>query len=236
MIGAMEKGIQAARIAAPPMGVCEGVDLRTIPKFVSFKAAMLHNKLTQQFTILVLSFLLCAQYLINRHETLSLYEKLRTKEYILAPGVQDFTPASSGTVSDEYVADAVNDFLSLIGNVGSGNIEEQYKSVSDLMSPSLKARFLTESQEWITKVKSESISELFTVTDKEIVSHDDGTFQTTIFGKRDRYINNEYAGRADEVIELTLELIPPKKEKRWYLQIDNLTRSSLANYKTKKKL
>ena len=33
MIGAAEKGIEAARLTAPPQGAYEGVDLRVLPKY-----------------------------------------------------------------------------------------------------------------------------------------------------------------------------------------------------------
>ena len=235
MLGPLEKGIQAAKVSTPPVGTYEGVDLRTLPKFISFKAAMLHNKMTLQFVIAVMSFLFLGMYLVKTKETLSLYEKLRTKEYILAPGVQDFTPASPDTVSDEYVSDAVNDLVSLLGNTSPSNIKEQYKSLSDIMSPQLKPKFLSESAPINDQTKTDGISEIFNVTGKEIVAHDDGTFQVTVFGKRDRYINNEYVGKADEVLEIVLELIPPKKQKRWFLQIDSLVRESVEIFSKKKR-
>ena len=103
------------------------------------------------------------------------------------------------------------------------------------MSPQLKPKFLSESAPIIDQTKTDGISEIFNVTGKEIVAHDDGTFQVTVFGKRDRYINNEYVGKADEVLEIVLELIPPKKQKRWFLQIDSLVRESVEIFSKKKR-
>ena len=98
MIGAMEKGMQAAQVVTPPKGTFEGVDLKILPKYISFRAALLRNQLTHQYLILILSAFFVVHYISSRIEIYSLYGKLRAKEYILAPGVMDFTPASAQSV------------------------------------------------------------------------------------------------------------------------------------------
>ncbi|MGE4234136.1 MAG: TraE/TraK family type IV conjugative transfer system protein [Bacteriovoracia bacterium] len=234
MIGPLEKGIEAAAIATPPDGTYEGVDLRVLPKYISFRAAMLHNRLTQQYIILILAGVLLLHYGFSRVEVFSLNKKLREKEYILAPGVQDFTPAMPQNVPDSYIANAVSDFINQLGNVTSGNIDEQYASLSESMSPQLKVKFLAEASDWKLKVKTDGISELFTVTDKEVRADGNGLYQVTAMGRRDTYINNEYVGHTDEVVEMVLQLIPPKTGKRWYLQINTLSRQSADTFRTKK--
>jgi len=77
VIGSMEKGIAAAQIATPPTGSYEGVDLKIIPKYLSFRAALIRNQLTHQYVILVLSVLLVAHFVASRIEIYSLYGKLR---------------------------------------------------------------------------------------------------------------------------------------------------------------
>lgn len=234
MIGPIEKGMAAAEVAKAPEGSFEGVDLRTLPKYLCFKAALLHNKLTLQYIILILSGVFVVHYFVARHEIYSLYGKLREKEFILAPGVMDFTPASPQSVPDSYVANAVIDFLSQLGNVTAGNIDEQYALLAESMSPQLKVKFLAEASSWRAKVKSEGISELLTITEKEIRTTGEGYYKVTALARRDTYINNEYLGHADEAIEMVLELIPPKSGKRWYLQINSLSRESADSFKAKK--
>lgn len=236
MVGAMEKGIEAAKFTKPAIGVYEGVDLKILPKYISFRAALLHNKLTQQYIILLLVSLLVGHFITSRVEMLSLYGKLREKEYILAPGVQDFTPASPQSVSDSYVSSTVFEFLGLLGNVASGSIEEQYDTLAKAMSSQLRIKFLAEAAEWKAKVKTENISELLTIKEKEIRSNQDGYYQVLAITRRDTYINNEYIGHADEAIEMVMQLVPPKDGKRWYLQIESLSRQSVDSYKAKKHL
>jgi hypothetical protein len=236
MIGPIEKGIEAARVEKPRDGTYEGVDLRTLPKYICFRAALLQNKLTLQYIILILVSALLVHFIASRQEVYSLYGKLRQKEYILAPGVMDFTPASPQSVPDSYVSSAVVDFLGQLGNVTAGNIDEQYTSLADFMNPQLKVKFLAEAASWKAKVKAEGISELLTIREKEIRTKGDGYYRVVALARRDTYINNEYLGNAEEAIEMILQLVPPKSGKRWYLQIDSLSRQSADSFRAKRDL
>ena len=70
------------------------------------------------------------------------------------------------------------------------------------MSPQLKVKFLAEAAGFKEKVKAEGISELFTITQKEIRTTGDGYYKVTALARRDTYVNNEYLGHADEAIEI----------------------------------
>ena len=234
MIGSMEKGIAAASVAAPPKGSYEGVDLKILPKYISFRAALMHNQLTQQYVILILAVLLVSHFVATRIEMYSLYEKLRAKEYILAPGVQDFTPASAQSVPDSYVADAVTEYLGQLGNITAGSIDEHYQLLANSMSPQLQVRFLSEAADYKAKVKAENISELLTINQKEIRTTGEGYYQVTVLARRDTYVNNEYIGHIEEAIEMVLQLVPPKSGRRWFLQINNLTRQNSETFKVKR--
>ena len=236
MIASAEKGIEAARLTAPPQGSFEGVDLRVLPKYICFRAALLQSKLTLQYVILILSAVLVGYFAISRSEIHSLYKKLREKEYILAPGVSDFTAASPQGVPDRYVNDAVTDYLAQLGNVTAGNIDEQYNLLTESMSPQLKVKFSSEAADWKSQVKSENISELLTVTQKEIVTDGNGRYKVTALARRDTYIANEYVGHKDEVIEMQLSLVPPTTGKRWYLQITSLQRQRADTFDKKRGL
>lgn len=235
MIGPMEKAMKAVPVQAPPEGVYEGVDLRTLPKYICFRAALLRSKLTQQYVILILAAFIVVSFIASRVEVYSLYGKLREKEYILAPGVQDFTPAQARSVPDTYVSDAVVDFLAQLGNVNSANIDQQYSGLAEMMSPQLRVRFLAEASEFKAKVKDENISEILSITQTEIQPSEVGVYHVTALARRDSYINHEYVGNLEEVIEMELQLVPPKGGKRWYLQINSLVRQSANTFRAKQK-
>jgi hypothetical protein len=236
MIGVMEKGMEVAQVATPAQGSYEGIDLKVLPKYISFRAAMLHNRMTQQYVIILLAAFLVGSFVISRVEVHSLYSKLREKEYILAPGVQDFTAASAQSVPEDYVDGAVIDYVGQMGNITTGNIDDQYKRIADRMSPQLRIKFLVEASDFKAKVKAENISEQLTITDKEIRPDGKGYYQVTLIARRDTYVNNDYIGHKDEAIEMVLQLVPPRNGVRWFLQINSLTRQSAETFKVKRKL
>jgi drug/metabolite transporter (DMT)-like permease len=79
MIGAMEKGIEAAKISTPPAGVYQDVDLSVLPKYISFRAALLKEKLTLQYVIGILVIFFGVYFIVSRMEVGSLYSQLREK-------------------------------------------------------------------------------------------------------------------------------------------------------------
>lgn len=236
MIGAAEKGIEAARLSVPPEGVYGGVDLKALPSYICFRAALLRARATERQIIAVLAILLLGHFAVSRIEVSRLQGKLRAKEYILAPGVQDFTPAAAQTVPDQYVKDAVQEYLSELGNVASSNIEDQYRLLSSSMSAALRVKFLAEAEDFKARVKAQNVSEMISTTNLEIRATDNGFYRAVALVRRDTYINNEYAGQAQEVVEMDLELVPPRAGRRWFLQINRLTRQSAGAFSAKKSL
>lgn len=233
MVGTMEKGMEAAQVYSPPVGSYDGVNLKVLPKYLCFKAALLKEKILLQNIVLLVIGLFSIYFIVTRYEIGNLYSKLREKEYILAPGVSDFTPASPQTVTDGYVENAVMSFLRTLGNINPVNIDDQYTELSRYMSHNLKVLFHMETSEWAEMVKLENISEVLKVTDKEIVSDERGHYKVVAIATRERYANNEYMGKTDEVIEMILKLIPPKQGKKWFLQISSLTRTEANSFRGK---
>jgi len=233
MIGPKEKGMEKGQIQTPPNGTYEGVDLRLLPRFISYKASLLKEKMTLKKVMAILLILFCFHYFGTRFEVASLHKKLREKEYILAPGVLDFTTASPQAVPDSYVNDAVTDFLSDLGNVSANNIDEQYNILKRFMSDKLKVTFEMETGDWVEQVKSEGISQILTVIEKEIKTDEEGNYRVIATARADFYASGQYLGHEDQVIEMALQLTSPKKGKRWYLQITSLSLSKADAFKVK---
>lgn len=236
MIGPMEKGVEAARMSEPPKGSYEGVNLEVLPKYICYRAALVREKMTMQTLVAIVTAAFAIYFAISRFEVFGLYSKLREKEYILAPGVQDFTAASPHTVSDSYVQAAVTDYLNRLGNINPINIQEQYLTLAESMNPQLKVKFQAESAEWIAKVKEDNLSEILSVIEKEIRSNDDGFYKVTALTRVDSYINAEHIGARDEVIQMILKLVPPSRNSRWFIEIQSLSRSTSSDFKTKESL
>lgn len=236
MVGAMEKGIEAARLQAPPQGVYEGVDLRVLPKYICFKAALLRERMTLQFMVAVVLVAFGAHFALSRYEISGLYNQLREKEYILAPGVQDFIPAVPQTVPERHVIAAASEYLGQFGNINSVNIDDQYERLSESMTPQLRAQFLAEGETWKAKVKADNLTEVMAVIDKTIESDEKGNYRVVANVRTDSFVNNEHIGYRDEVVEMTMSLVPPEAGKRWYLQITSLSRTNRNSYKVKDQL
>ena len=233
MIGPIEKGFKKAEIAIPPTGSYEGVDLSILPKYIAYKSALLREKLTLYYLVSIIGLLFFCHYFATRIEISNLHGKLREKEYILAPGVMDFTSASAQMIPNSYVHDAAMDFLSSLGNINSSNIDEQYAALKRFMSEKLKVQFEVDTDEWIEQVKSDSISQILKVTDIEITSNNEGAYRVIALGRADFYSDQQYLGHEDQVIEMILRLVPPESGKRWYLQITSLSWEKQENFKTK---
>ncbi|MEK7692174.1 MAG: hypothetical protein AAB425_14255 [Bdellovibrionota bacterium] len=236
ILGPMEKGVSAARLATPPSHELNGVDLRTLPKYVSYRAALLREKFTLQITLGVVTVLAGGLYASSRVEVSRLTAKLREKEFILAPGVQDFTPVSPQSVPDSHVRNAVMEYLQGLGNVNPVNIDEQYARLAQSMSPDLKIQFEMEAGSWRAKVKADNISEILSLTDTEIRSDAKGAYQVTALARRDSFVNSEHIGSTDEVIEMVLKLVAPSSGRRWFLEITKLSRTKADAFQTRQSL
>lgn len=236
MIGPIEKGFEKAKLELPPQGVYEDVDLKVLPKYISYKAALLKEKLTLKYVLGIVIVLFSVQFLSSKLEISRLHKNLREKEYILAPGVLDFTTASPQSIPDGYVDDASMEFISLLGNVNKTTIVEQYKILKRFMSRELQIKFEMEVSSWMDQVKTEDISQTISILEKEIISNQKGAYKVTAIMKADFYANHQYLGHEDQVIEMVLTLTPPESGKRWYLQITTLSWSKAETYKTKSNL
>ena len=233
VIGPMEKGFEVARLQTPPAHVVGGVDLHVLPKYICYRAALLREKLSLQNALALVSVAFVGIFLTSRIEVSRLNTKLREKEYILAPGVLDFTPVAPQSVPASHVQNATMEFLQTFGTFTPVNVAEQYARLGDSMSPELRVQFEMESSVWLARVKSEGIAQILSVTQKEIRTTPDGYYQVTAIGRKDTFANNEHLGSTDVVIEMVLRLVPPKAGKRWYLEIVKLTSQDANAFRVK---
>jgi hypothetical protein len=234
-IGPIEKGMEAAKLKTAPKSIYQGVDLRFLPKYISYKAALLKEKSTLQFVLITVILLHTVYYMTSRFEISKLHKNLREKEYILAPGVLDFNTASPQSVSSEYIENAVESFVQKLGNINPTNITKQYGQIQEYMDDRVKIKFQMEYENWIDQVMAEQISQIFTIKDKEIISNNNGDYRAKVFGRAEFYSNTSFLGHEDQVVEMSLKLIPPQTGKRWYLQIQSLNWSQLESFNIKSK-
>ena len=231
MVELDSKGLKPQKVKVPT-GVFKGVDLRTLPKYICFKAAKELQDVNKNFIILIYVCISLIIFTVLKYEQYQLIKLNRTKEFILAPSnIIGFTPVVPQGIPDSYVEDATTTFLSLLGNVNPTNIDENYTILRGYMSPSFDVKFLAMTKDWVSTVLAEGISEIITVSNKEIIASKTGHYKMTALVRRERYVNSEFLGHADEVIEIELQLVPPKEKKQWHLQVNSLTRVGANRFK-----
>ena len=234
LVGAIEKGFERARLSR--VEIATNLDLSMVPNYVAYKAALIREKTLLQHGCLGLGIVALVFFIAGRVEVSSLEKRLRLKEYILAPGVNDFIPVAPQTVPDAYVQHAVSDFVATLGNTNPMNIEERFKQLSSVMSPALQVQFNAEASEWIAKARAENISEMMTVLDKRIEADADGKYRAAVHTRTDSFVGSESIGYRNEVVEIGLRLVPPDIGRRWFLEITSLSRGSTEAFDTAKSL
>ncbi len=227
MISPMQKGVVLAKVQTPDPSVLGELDLRTLPKYICYKAALQKEKTTYQTISLVLIALLCSLFLYSRYEAYQFSNQLRKKEYILAPGSFDFTPVRAHKVSDKYVQQTVSEYLVLLGNITPDAVEDQYENLKKYMSKDLAARFGAESNEWIEKVKKDNVTETLQISSKEIQSDGNGNYKLEAIAKRSIFSSNQFLSSEPEKIQMKIRLVYPdnNRKKNWYLEIYELSRN-----------
>jgi len=138
-------------------------------------------------------------------------------------------------VSESYVHDAAVDFITSLGNISSENVEEQYRSLKRFMSKDLKVQFEVDTVDWIEQVKTDNISQILSINDVEITTNSDGAYKVVALAKAEFYSEQEFLGYEDQVIDMVMQLVPPKSGKRWYLEINSLSWDKAKTFRAKEK-
>lgn len=230
MLRAVDKGVKAAEMTRPPAGVFGEVDLRVIPKYVSYRAALLREKHGLHVILGIAVFLWVSTFLVQSNRIDYWQTKFREKEFILVPStIVGHTPAVPQTVPKSYVGNAINYFVELVGNTTPSNIQEHYERFSNYLSQDLKARFLAETVTWRETARSENIYEQVDIVQKDWIEDGKGSYDATVVIRRDRRVNGDFMGSSQETIKMKLQLVPPQGEKEWIFEIKEFSRRPVNN-------
>lgn len=228
MIGPIEKGLEAARIQTPKVGTYEGHDLRVLPEFISYKAALIKEKLIWRNISFLMGLMFLLVAIFSGGTISSLNERLRLKEYISLP---DFVAVSPQSISDEEIKGFVEDFIDKLGNYNALNVEKNYLRLSTSMSNKLRMKFELESSDLINWIKEENVTETLQCRKTEIVEVD-GVYKVVASCSKETYVNREFLGVKGQIIEMEVKLLPPKKGKK-PLQVFDLQRITPEGFKAK---
>ena len=221
MLGPIEKEYEKISFTQPSEDQFEGINLSILPKYICYKAVLAKEKANLQFILTFVSLFFLFLFIKMGINISNLHDRLRLKEYILAPGVVDFTTVSPQSVTDEYVQNVVEDYALDFGNINANNVRKRFNLLSSFMSRKQKLKFDIDSKDWIKQVEDENISQLFTIIEKEIRTDEKGNFQSKVIGRVDLYSDDSYLGNENLIIQMTLKLAPPKDGQRWKLEIQD---------------
>ena len=220
MINSKQKGISPKKIQVQSD---EPGEYRHLPKYICYKAALLREK---RMVVRLLTGTICifiAYFIHSRLEISQLHDRLRSKEYILAPGLTNFVTVHPNLVPDSYVSHSVNDFISTFGNVSRGTIYEQFDGLKRYMTNDLRVRFDNATRKWIGQVNKEELSQIVKVLEKHITTDEGGNYRVVASIRASLYSGSEYLGTEDQVIKMTLRLVAPEMPKRWFLEITDFS-------------
>lgn len=237
-VGPLEKKTPPLLLQRPPdgHGAMSWEELKVLPRSICYKAALLREKLSLQFALVLATVSFLTVFITSRFEIWQLHQKLRVKEYILAPGVQDFTPVTPQSVPDSHIQNTAMEFLQTFGNLNPVNVDEQFSRLAESMTPELRIQFDVETGPWRDQIKNDGISQMMTIQERQIRSNHEGSYEVTAIVKKDLFANREHIGSSDDVIEMVLKLVPPQAGKRWFLQIQSLETHAANAFRVKSRL
>lgn len=233
MIGGLEKGMEAARVASPPKSVVNGVELSKVASYVGFKAAMSKNKMTMEMILLLQFVFVVGLFGYSVH----LNSKLRNRTLLMVPsqitGVTEVVPNS---LPPSRIHKAFVHFASLLGNIHSSNVQEHYKMLRDYMSRDLQIKFAIESEPIIRNVLEEGLSEYIKLGEKTVEPNGKGEFRITAPLRVSPFANGMELKERNEFIVMRLRIVAPKDKNTWGLEIVDLKRMSGSTFNSKNRL
>ena len=232
VIGGLEKGAEAARVASPPKHIIEGVDISKVANYVGYKAAMTKSKMNLevfalgQFVVTVFIIFYC----------FSLSKQLRERVMLLVPsqinGVTEVTPNS---LPASRVHKAFVNYLNLLGNFDATNIREHYNMLKDHMSRDLKIKFSSEMSPTIEHVLEEGLSEYIKIGDKKVEPDGKGWYRAIAPVTVYPTLRGVASRPRHEYIVMKLRIVAPKDQNTWGLEITELKRVSAGNFIKRKR-
>ncbi|MCB0367956.1 MAG: hypothetical protein KDD45_00600 [Bdellovibrionales bacterium] len=233
VVGGLEKGVEAAKVASPPKTIIEGVDISKVANYVGFKAAMTKNKMTLELVGLVQAvFIVCLIFY-----SLSLTKELRKTSFLMVPSqINGVTEVIPNDLPPSRIHKAFVHYVGLLGNIDPTNIREHYNMLKEHMSKELRINFTIETAPTIKYVLEEGLSEYVKVGEKTVEPDGKGWFRVTAPVKVFPHLNGQKLEPRSEYIVMKLKIVAPNNANTWALQIVNLKRISAKSFNSMSRL
>ncbi len=229
MLSSIDKGVKAAEISRPPAGVYGDVDLRVLPKYISYKASNLREKTNLHFVMGLMLLAWISTFVIQNNRVEYWQTKFREKEFILVPSkIVGHTPATPQSVPDSYVKFAVKSFIQMSGTTTPSGIRDQLERFAGYMEKKLGSRYLADMEEWIELSEKKGLYEQVEHTNLKFAYHKkSGVIDVDVVLRRDRRENADFLGTAMEKMKMTLLVQQPKPDQEWTFKIVKYSRKPM---------
>ena len=148
----------------------------------------LHIALFEQRILLLIGATVAVGIAISdRVAITNLEQKLREKEYILAPGVTDFAKVVPGVIAPQYVREFATSIATTLGSFSAKDVERKYQEVEKYLASDFRITFREKTKKDLALFATNDVAETFSVTSCD-VREAEGGFTATVFGTQTRFI------------------------------------------------
>lgn len=227
MIGGMEKGYEAAKVASPPKHLIEGVDVRKIAGYVGFKAAMTKNRMTMEIVIAIQFVFVLSLFVYS----VQLNGQLRNRALLMVPShINGVTEVVPNSLPASRIHKAFVHYVGLLGNIDPTSIKEQYSMLKDYMGRDLRIKFQIETEALIHNVLEEGLSEYIKIGEKTVEPDGKGWFRITAPIRVTPHVRGMELKSRSEFVVMKLKIVAPTDKNTWGLEIADLKRMSGSTF------
>ena len=199
-------------------------------KYISEKIMKDREILYLVYTVFILTVVLIATFVLWRLDVKDLTAKIEKKSYILVEGNSHFQEVRPNSVSDQYIKDAITDYVDTVSSVNYKNVDLRHSYIQRYMNPKYQIQYDLQNRDRINKIKERKITELHTVKSHTLKTDDEITYKYVARIMVDIWVDSIKTGTREEVVEMELVLTRPVQYKRWFLEIQEFIKISPKGY------
>ena len=202
--------------------------LKKIPNYLAVEVARKRMDLTKDGVILaLLTLVILLSYMV-----ISLSSQLDQRIVTLVPSrIEKITEVTPGEVPPGVLFRKIASYVSLLGNVDSGNINFNYSLLKDVMSEELKVKFWADSTQLRQVIQAKSMSQTVSFGTKDIEISTKGKVVNALVKIKVKPMYAEDVGKVREEYILMSGVIRVRKEDNfWILELFNLEQGPIKDF------
>ena len=194
--------------------------LKKIPNYLAIEVARQRIDLTKDGVIIGLFTII----VLMTYMVVNLSSKLDKRIVALIPSrIEKITEVEPGEVPPGILFRKVSSYVSLLGNVDSGNVNFNYDLLRDVMSDELKVKFWADSTQFRQVIRGKRMSQTVSFNMKDIQLSTRGKVVSAVVRVRVKPMYGDEIGKVREEYILFEGTVAVRKEDNfWELELFNL--------------